>query len=164
MLSRRGFLGSIIGLAAGQSFLAKLITEPYQRIIIPEYRMAFADSLSGFIIQAPGVQEIVRDDNAIDRLHSPGIISYAIKNSPGYRFIAEDLHVYQTMSLDKAIILDKNNKIIYENKFTSRVSLMNGDTIKVQASLNVEGCPLPSLEETVEIFRNKWEKERTLHI
>lgn len=110
-MNRRGFLGSVIGLVAGGNFLARLATEPPQRIILPSYRMAFREVHSGLLVQAPGVKSIT-------------------KVKGGFDFVAEDLEVTQTMLMRGVALFDKHGRLIKETKFSCDVPMTLGDRLK----------------------------------
>lgn len=116
-MNRRNFLGSVIGTVLGTNFLAQLDTDPWQRVILP-YRMTFFDSVSGFSIQAPGIQEIVQTGDT-------------------HKFIAETLDVHQTMALDSAMLYTEQGQLIAYGMFQSRIHLLAKDQINVFCDLHV---------------------------
>lgn len=135
MISRRNFLGSVIGLWAGNSFLAKLITEPAQifQPSHPEFEMCFKDSISGFTIRAPGVKDV-------------------ISNFEHWTFIAHPLVVTQELALDSCLLY-KHGILIKETKFNYQAYLMPGDTLSVTDCLNVYGSKTNDFDKAWEIYQ-----------
>lgn len=112
-MNRRGFLGSVIGMIASGSFLAKLAPQP---ILVSSYQMAFREVGSGLLIQAPGVKEIKR-----------------IKG--GFEFIAEELSVSKTMLIRGVALFDKQGRLVKETKFDCDVPMTLGDKLKCTHTL-----------------------------
>ncbi len=118
-MNRRGFLGSFLGTVIGVPFYAKLITEPPQQVILPDWRMAFREVNSGELVQAPGVKEIVKLED-------------------GYDWIAAELKVERTIQVGSTCLFDKHGRMIMESRFPCSITMMSGDTLKVNQKLSIE--------------------------
>lgn len=142
-MNRRGFLGSLLGTVAAVDFFVRLEQEEYQRVVLP-YRMLFKDSISGYVIQAPGVAEIVH--NPVAKMWS---------------FIAEELCFDQPVILDRAILLTEDGQVIRESKFQQRIHMFKDYKLKLTQSI-ITTVDVPTAEELVGrmISGNYYECER----
>jgi hypothetical protein len=120
-LSRRGFLGGVIGSVLSARFLALPDTAEWQRVVLP-YRMLFRDSLSGHIIQAPGVMAIQE-----------------IRNGSSYAFVAEPLVTSVRIAPDRVILMNDRGHVIVEGPLDCRpISCNPGDTLNVTANVSFD--------------------------
>ncbi len=85
MITRRRFLGSVIGLWAGFDFFARTILDPPQTVpdskIIEGYNLLFHNLKSRHLLRAPGIKDI---ESKYEQ----------------WKFIAHDLNVTKEISLD----------------------------------------------------------------
>lgn len=131
MWSRRGFLGSVLGLVAGQSFLVKAFDEPPQRVVLP-YRMCFRDVESGLLLQAPGVKDVVR---------VPG----------GFTFVAEPLAVHQAVGIKSMALFNARNELVCESPLKTERALISGDVFNGSLTVRYEGGVVECPEHLVEM-------------
>lgn len=120
MGDRRSFLGSLVGLVVSHPFFSRLAVEPEQQlpiVCVPGYKMLMRDSLTGYTIQAPGIQEIVR---------TPGCIE----------FRAHTLTAEKQIRLDQAILLDNHGIVLHTfNYLHHGVHLYPGDSLVLTPQL-----------------------------
>lgn len=125
-MNRRNFIGSLLGTVAAtallpaENFFALPDTAEWQRVILP-YRVLLRDSLSGFRIQAPGVER-VQDFTS------------------GQRFFVEPLRAQQSMRLDGVILMDERGNVIQESDFdlNGGLYLISGDSLAVTMDVNAD--------------------------
>lgn len=136
MLSRRSFLGSVLGTVAGVPFLARLSDEPAQLASASPYRLLFRDSRTGYVVQAPPLAKIVETEE-------------------GYAFIAAPLEVTRAMTADQSVLLDEAGVIAGPTFFPEGPArVINGDTLTVGHGLAIHGVPKgATVEEFVRLYR-----------
>ena len=134
-MNRRNFLGSVIGLWASNSFLAKLITEPAQifQPSHPEYEMCFTDLISGLELRAPGIKDI---DSRLGR----------------WSFIAYPLKCTKNLILN-SVVLYKNGERIQESKFYQSIPMVNGDQLNCTQTLTVDGANTNDFDKAWEMYK-----------
>ena len=135
-MHRRGFIGSMIGSVVSLPFFARLVDEPFQRVILP-YRMLFKDSISGYMLQTPGIARIV-------------------KEPLGFAWVAETFDSKTTLRIESIVLLTADGKVIGQQN-TKPIHLINGDSLNVKYSLMLDDCPDITPEELVDInlIKNK---------
>lgn len=136
-VTRRNFLGSVIGLVVGIKFLAKTIEEPPQRVILP-YNMYFHETHSNKLLQAPGVFSVERT---------------VVDGSTKCVFKAEALHVTSTLEFDGVALRTAGGVLIGQSKFSGRVPMVCGDTLKCEQTLILDADV--TLEEAVWLFTKR---------
>lgn len=143
MPTRRGFLGSIIGIVGGYVFYAKGIDESPNKLLkyyesVYPYRMSVVDSTYGHEIQAPPIELIEYD-----------------KESNSLIFKCYKIEIRRTLALDKMRILDSDGSKIVEYRFDGNYNVMPGDTIQLTYSFDYgqfDGSKF-SVEETIEFMK-----------
>lgn len=124
MYTRRGFLGSVIGLVSSFDFFARTIYEPPQSVILP-YNILGLDEASGYIIRMPAVKQIVHTRDYINRYG----------HVHNYTFVAESLHATQRMSITDMMLTDINNRVIAKGSIDCRRNVIPGDTLNATYTL-----------------------------
>ncbi len=136
-MDRRSFLGSVIGFVAGLPFVAiSADLTPPTRWKQP-YRMTLRDNLSGFVIHAPPIKEIVFLKDAYGKLY-------------GFNFVAETLKVSEAVRVDRLALLTDDGKVIGEGGF-DMIHAYPPDEINVTYQLIGRGLKFSSVEELVKL-------------
>jgi len=129
LISRRGFLGSVLGTWLGGELVAALPSEPQQLPGLDWLRLV--QDIGGLDVQACGVRSVERVGP-----HS-------------WRVTAHELHATRTLvARGVTLCLPDGTPLLPKQVWDSPVHLVSGDTLLVAYKLNIE-CGARDLEEVV---------------
>jgi len=140
MISRRGFIGSVIGAFMAQDFFARLETEPFQFEEVKKYpyRLLFREANYDKVIQATPIVDIVPYNDGLQK---------------GWRFVAGHFDCTQILTVRGAILVDERGRVIGENKFACDVCTISGDQLNVTYSLSADhGLGVQTADELAAMY------------